>query len=54
MMVTLEEMNFDTQMVATSGNITIDIPDYDPVAGWYAGPNYVYNGIISVNFATMP
>jgi hypothetical protein len=29
----LEELTFDPQMLTTSGNITIDIPDYDPSAG---------------------
>jgi hypothetical protein len=33
MMIALEEIPITPQLVTTSGNITIDIPDYNPAEG---------------------
>jgi hypothetical protein len=46
----LTEQNLEPMMTTTSGNITIDIPDYDPSIGWIAGPTNTKEATITVNF----
>jgi hypothetical protein len=41
---------FDTQMLTTSGNITINIPNYDPVVGRAGGTTNTKEGTVTVDF----
>lgn len=39
-------------IAVTSGNVSIDIPDYDSLAGWEVGPSGIKEAIITANFGS--